>query len=132
MNGDLEEMVGTDADMRRFVATLKGAPQVHVAAGFASRVMAAVRAERRRTLLSAPTVFALAASLVAILGFASLFCRSLPRSSSYAAWAEPALTVRLAPYNPAEWYQPLACETGVVQDVEEPLCTREALAAWRP
>lgn len=131
MNRDLEEMVGNDAEMRRLVESLKRAPQAHVAIGFSSRVMAAVRAEQRHAWLSAPTIFVWAASLVAIFGFASLFCRSLPQPS-YTAWSEPALTIRLVPYNPAEWYLPLACDTGMAHVIEEPLCTREALAVWRP
>ena len=110
--------------------TLRRAPQARVAAGFSARVMAEVRAQRRRVWLSAPSVFAAAASLVALLAIGSIFFRPVPKPS-LAAWAPPPFTVRLAPYNPAEWYVPLAydvqsAETGLEP---EPFCTREALAA---
>ncbi len=130
MNADLEELLEGDAETRRLVETLRRAPQARVAAGFSARVMAEVRAQRRRAWLSAPSVFAAAASLVALLAIGSIFFRPVPKPS-LAAWAPPPFTVRLAPYNPAEWYVPLAydvqsAETGLEP---EPFCTREALAA---
>ena len=92
--------------------------------------MAEVRAQRRRAWLSAPSVFAAAASLVALLAIGSIFFRPVPKPS-LAAWASPPFTVRLAPYNPAEWYVPLAYDAPAagVNLEAEPLCTREALAA---
>ena len=130
MNADLEELLEGDAETRRLVEVLCRAPQARVAAGFSARVMAEVRAQRRRAWLSVPSVFAAAASLVALLAIGSIFFRPVPKPS-LAAWAPPPFTVRLAPYNPAEWYVPLAydvqsAETGLEP---EPFCTREALAA---
>ena len=130
MNADLEELLDGDAETRRLVETLRRVPQAHVASGFSARVMAEVRAQRRRFWLSAPSVFAAAASLVALLAIGSIFFRPVPKPS-LAAWAPPPFTVRLAPYNPAEWYAPLAYD---VQSAEtglgpEPLCTREAALA---
>ena len=128
MNADIEELMKADAEMHRLVVSLRRAPQAHVAAGFSARVMAEVRAQRRRAWLSVPTVFAAAASLVALLAIASIFSRPVPRPS-LAGWVERPFTVRLAPYNPADWYAPLAYETPAAEMLEEPLCTREALAA---
>ena len=130
MNADLEKLLEGDAETRRLVEVLRCAPQMRVASGFSARVMAEVRAQRRRAWLSAPSVFAAAASLVALLAIGSIFFRPVPKPS-LAAWAPPPFTVRLAPYNPAEWYVPLAydvqsAETGLEP---EPFCTREALAA---
>ena len=65
MNADIEMLMAADAEARRTVETLRRVPQAHVAAGFSARVMAEVRAQRRRKGLSAPSVFAAAASLVA-------------------------------------------------------------------
>ena len=130
MNADIEELMGADAEMRRLVVSLRRAPQAHVAAGFAARVMAEVRAQRRHAWLSASTVFAVAASLIAVLSVGLIFSRPLPKPS-LAKWAVPPFTVRLAPYNPADWYAPLAYDASVAAEMpaEEPLCTREALAA---
>ena len=130
MNADLEELPEGDAETRRLVETLRRAPQARVAAGFSARVMAEVRAQRRRAWLSAPSVFAAAASLVALLAICSIFFRPVPKPS-LAAWAPPPFTVRLAPYNPAEWYAPLAYDAQPADAgwTSEPLCTREALAA---
>ena len=130
MNADIEMLMAADAEARRTVETLRRVPQAHVAAGFSARVMAEVRAQRRRKWLSAPSVFAAAASLVALLAVASIFSRQMPRPS-LAAWTEHPLTVRLAPYDPAEWYSPLqfAAATSAVEVAEQPLCTLEALAA---
>ena len=77
-------------------------------------------------------VFAAAASLVALLAVASIFSRPMPKPS-LAAWVEPPLTVRLAPYDPADWYSPLACEEAPREAgcAAEPFCTREALAMLR-
>ena len=130
MNADLEKLLEGDAETRRLVEVLRCAPQMRVASGFSARVMAEVRAQRRRFWLSVPSVFAAASSLVALLAIGSIFFRPVPKPS-LAAWASPPFTVRLAPYNPAEWYAPLAYD---VQSVEtglepEPFCTREALAA---
>ncbi|MBR4654958.1 MAG: hypothetical protein IKO72_16495 [Kiritimatiellae bacterium] len=132
MNADVEELVAGDPDAGRLVAALRRSPQAHVAAGFSARVMAEVRAQRRRAWLSAPTVFAAAASLVALLAVASIFSRPMPKPS-LAAWVEPPLTVRLAPYDPADWYSPLACEEAPREAgcAAEPFCTREALAMLR-
>ncbi len=81
MNADLEMALnGSDADLRAFVASLRAAPQARVRDGFAAGVMAAVEADVRRSSLRSklfrPSVlFPLAACLVAILAFASLFFR---------------------------------------------------------
>ena len=133
MNADLEELMEADAATRQLVETLRRTPQAHVAAGFSARVMAEVRAGRRRAWLSAPSVFAAAASLVAVLAIASIFTRPVPKPS-LAAWAPPRFTVRLAPYNPADWYAPLAYDapTSAVDMATAPLCTREALAQRLP
>ncbi len=80
MNEDIERALnGSDADLRAFVASLRAAPQARVRDGFAAGVMAAVEAESRRASLRRwlrPSVlFPLAACLVAMLAFASLFFR---------------------------------------------------------
>ena len=132
MNADVEELLRSDADARRVVDVLARAPQARVAAGFSAHVMSAVRERRRRTWLSASSVFAAAASIVALLAAWSIFLRPVPRPS-LSAWVERPFTVRLAPYNPAEWYAPLVFEErSVGQGMEsEPLCTQEALAFCR-
>ena len=48
MNADLEKLLEGDAETRRLVEVLRGAPQMRVASGFSARVMAEVRAQRRR------------------------------------------------------------------------------------
>ena len=133
MNADLEELLEGDAESRRLVDALRKARQAHVAAGFTARVMSEVRAQRRSIWLSAPSAFAVAASLVALLSIGSIFFRPVPKPS-LTAWISPPFTVRLAPYNPAEWYAPLICEEQPVgaEAEAEPLCTVEALAACRP
>ena len=130
MNADVEELLKDDAETRRLVESLRRAPQAHVAVGFSARVLAEVHEQRRRAWFSASSVFAAAASVVALIAIGSIFFRPVPKPS-LSAWAERPFTVRLAPYNPAEWYVPLAydvqsAETGLET---EPLCTREALAA---
>ena len=132
MNADLEELLEGDAETRRLVEVLRRAPQAHVTAGFSARVMAEVRAQRRRIWLSVPSAFAAAASLVALLAIGSIFFRPVPKPS-LAAWAPPPFTVRLAPYNPVEWYAPLVYDAQPAEtDREpEPLCTRKALAVHR-
>ena len=127
MNVDLEEMMVNDAEMRHFVESLRRVPCAHVAKGFSARVMAEVQAQLRRSVFSVSTAFAAAASLVALLAVGSIFFRPVPRQS-YAGWVQMPRTVRLAPYNPADWYAPLACEVDTAQLDAEPLCTREALA----
>lgn len=127
MNADLEEMVANDAEMRHFVESLRRVPCAHVAKGFSARVMAEVQAQRRRSVFSVSTAFAAAASLVALLAVGSIFFRPVPRQS-YAGWVQMPRTVRLAPYNPADWYAPLACDVSTARLDDEPLCTREALA----
>lgn len=130
MNRDIEELVEADADAHRIVDILRHAPEAHVAAGFSARVMAEVREQRRRTWLSAPSLFAAAASIVALIAIASIFSRPVPKPS-LSAWVERPCTVRLAPYNPAEWYAPFVLEERhSVQNTEsEPFCTLEALAS---
>jgi hypothetical protein len=90
MNADLERALnGPDADLRAFVASLRAAPQARVRDGFAADVMAAVEAEARRGafarslrgLLRPAALFPLAACLVALLAFASLFFRPVPTFS---------------------------------------------------
>ncbi len=134
MNADVEELMRGDAEARRLVEALRRVPEAHVAAGFSARVMAEVREQRRRMLFSASSVFAAAASLVALLAIGSIFFRPVPKPS-LSAWAERPFTVRLAPYNPAEWYAPLAFD-GQPADKAimgcEPLCTLEALASRGP
>lgn len=87
MNADLEMALnGSDADMRAFVASLRAAPQARVRDGFAADVMAAVEADVRREafrhslrgLFRPAALFPLAACLVAMLAFASLFFRPVP------------------------------------------------------
>lgn len=130
MNRDIEELVESDADARQLVDMLRHAPKAHVAAGFSVRVMAEIHEQRRCSWLSAPSMFAAAASIVALVAIASIFFRPVPKPS-LSAWVERPCTVRLAPYIPAEWYAPLAFDSSCgSQTVEcEPLCTREALAA---
>ena len=83
MNVDLETALnGSDADMRAFVASLRAAPQARVRDGFAAGVMSAVKADVRRSsmrkLFRPSVLFPLAACLVAMLAFASLFFRPVP------------------------------------------------------
>jgi len=87
MNEDIERALnGSDADLRAFVASLRAAPQARVRDGFAAGVMAAVEADARRSafvrslrgLLRPAALFPLAACLVAMLAFASLFFRPVP------------------------------------------------------
>ena len=128
MNADVEELLKSDVDARRVVDMLGRAPQAHVAAGFSARVMSEIREQRRRVLFSVSSAFAAAASIVALLAIGSIFFRSVPKPS-ISAWVERPLTVRLAPYNPAEWYAPLAFDdssAGAGVDCE-PFCTLEAL-----
>ena len=130
MNADVEELLKDDAETRRLVESLRLAPQAHVAAGFSARVLAEVREQRRRAWFSASSVFAAAASVVALIAIGSIFFRPVPKPS-LSAWVERPFTVRLAPYNPAEWYVPFAFEEQhPVQNMDsEPFCTLEALAA---
>ena len=86
MNEDIERALnGSDADLRAFVASLRAAPQARVRDGFSVGVMAAVEADVRRAWLRRwfrPAVlFPLAACLVALLAFASLFFRPVPTFS---------------------------------------------------
>ena len=86
MNEDIEKALdGADADLRAFVASLRAAPQARVRDGFAAGVMAAIAAESRRAPLrrwARPSIlFPLAACLVALLAFASLFFRPVPTFS---------------------------------------------------
>lgn len=127
MNADLEEMLQGDVEARRLVEELKRAPMAHVAAGFSAKVMAQVRADERASWFSASTFFAAAASVVALLAVGSIFTRPLPKAN-LATWSTPELSVRLCPYNPAQWYAPLACDTGTAVCAEEPLCTLKAFA----
>ena len=83
MNADLDRSLnGSDADLRAFVASLRAAPQARVREGFAGAVMSAVKADVRRPfargLLRPAVLMPLAACLVALLAFASLFFRSAP------------------------------------------------------
>lgn len=83
MNVDLETALnGSNADMRAFVASLRAAPQARVRDGFAAGVMSAVKADVRRSsmrkLFRPSVLFPLAACLVAMLAFASLFFRPVP------------------------------------------------------
>ena len=83
MNEDIERALnGSDADLWAFVASLRAAPQARVRDGFAAGVMAAVEADVRRSawrkLLRPAALFPLAACLVAMLAFASLFFRPVP------------------------------------------------------
>lgn len=83
MNVDLETALnGSNADMRAFVASLRAAPQARVRDGFAADVMSAVEADVRRSsmrkLFRPSVLFPLAACLVAMLAFASLFFRPVP------------------------------------------------------
>jgi len=127
MNADLEEMVAGNAQARRLVDDLRRAPMAHVAAGFSMQVMAQIRAERHASWFSASTIFAAAASIVALLAVGSIFTKSVPKAD-FSAWTAPELSVRLSPYNPADWYSPLACDTGTAVSAEEPLCTLKAFA----
>ena len=130
MNADIEELMRADAQTRRLVELLRCAPQARVAAGFSARVMAEVREQRRRSWLSAPSVFAAAASVVAMFAIWSIFFRPVPKPS-LSTWAERPFTVRLAPYNPAEWYTPLAFDENHAEagEAQEPFCTLEALVS---
>ena len=59
---------------------LKAAPQLRVPKDFAARVMIAVRAERsRRFVPDRASVFAVAASIVALLAACAIFFRPLPK-----------------------------------------------------
>lgn len=83
MNADLEMALnGPEADMRAFVASLRAAPQARVRDGFSADVMSAVEANVRRSsirkLFRPSVLFPLAACLVAMLAFASLFFRPAP------------------------------------------------------
>lgn len=130
MNRDIEELVKADAEANRVVGLLRHALQAHVAAGFSARVMAEIHEQRRFAWLSAPSMFAAAASIVALIAIASIFSRPVPKPS-ISSWVAGPCTVRLAPYNPAEWYSPLVFDDRCTsQTMEyEPLCTREALAS---
>lgn len=81
MNEDLERALEeSDAEMRDFVAALRAAPQARVSDGFASDVMASVRAERARGPLRAvfrrfdwASALPAAAALALLLGAAAVF-----------------------------------------------------------
>ena len=87
MNADLEELLEGDAETRRLVETLRRAPQARVAAGFSARVMAEVRAQRRRAWLSAPSQSRYA--------FAAFLPASRPKAMAMATLSKLAL---------ARWY----------------------------
>ena len=80
MNEDLERDLGTDADMRAFVAALRAAPQARVDDGFAARVLADARAEGRRAprwgflrRLDWASALPAAAGLALLLGAGAVF-----------------------------------------------------------
>ncbi len=129
MNADLQELIAHDPEARALVEELRGLPASRVAAGFSARVMAQIQAERH--WLSAPVLFAAAASLVALLAVASIFTRPVPRAD-YSAWGTTGLTVRLSPYHPAHWYFPLVDAPVASPVAEEPLCTLKAVACLQP
>ena len=131
MNADVEELLKDDAEARRLVESLRHAPVAHVSADFSARVLAEVREQRRCAWLSASSVFAAAASIVALIAIGSIFFRPVPKPS-LSTWVERPFTVRLAPYNPAEWYSPFAFEEqhSAQNTSSEPFCTLEALASY--
>lgn len=61
---------------------LKSAPRLRVSPDFSARVMAVVHAERRRRFVpDRASVFAIAASIVALLAACAIFFRPLPKLS---------------------------------------------------
>ena len=87
MNADLERDLGEAGDgLRDVVCALRRAPQAHVEAGFAARVLAHLPREggfvRFRTRwLSPPVLFVAAASILAVCAFVSLVMRPVPELS---------------------------------------------------
>ena len=87
MNADLERDLREAGDgLCDVVSALRRAPQAHVEAGFAARVLAHLPREggfvRFRTRwLSPPMLFAAAASILAVFAFVSLVLRPVPKMS---------------------------------------------------
>ncbi len=87
MNADLERDLREAGDgLRDIVSALRRAPQAHVEAGFAARVLAHLPREggfvRFRTRWLSPSMlFAAAASILAVFAFVSLVLRPVPKMS---------------------------------------------------
>lgn len=96
MNKDLEtDLNGLEPDLKGLVATLRAAPQARVAPGFTSRVLSQIPATERKRVVFASrdrgrgipaasfwsTAFPIAAGLVALLAFCSIFFRPVPTFS---------------------------------------------------
>ena len=128
MNADLEELIARDAALRDVVVRLRAAPQRAVAAGFGARVQAEVRAARRRARVWLAAAGAAAVLAVALAAGPFVSPRPAP-CAAYAAWIQWPRTVRLAPYNSADWYEPLVAAPAPAQTLIAPFCTREALVA---